>query len=103
MSKTILPYSMHQFMDGKPMYVSKRMPKKVAREMKDFKLRVALGLHNALQIQENAGKYYLSIKSGNGWVRDGLHVTIGNAHFIFYPHSEKEVEKVLKQFKTTVW
>ena len=67
-----------------------KMSKKVSQEMRKFKMRVGLEAYNALQLQANFNYTRHRVK-------------IGNADFVFYPTDRKEVDKILRGFKTTVW
>ncbi len=64
----------------------KRIPSKLVKELKDFKLKVTLGAHMAYEFTKD------------------FEVTIGNSYFKFYPScDQKEVKKILNKFKCTIW
>lgn len=71
-----------------------KIPRKIHKELKDFKFRVGLAAYNAIQLRENAegDREHLSHT-----------VRIGNSTFKFYPVNRRTVDRQLSCFTTTIW
>lgn len=71
-------------------------------ELKDFKFRVTIELHNAIQL------IYIKYAQDKTIVFEEETYTakIGNATFTFFPSiywRDKDIRKLLNKFTTTVW
>lgn len=64
--------------------------RKQYKELKDFKFRVQLAIHNALALTEKSSNELPHI------------ITIGKAIFTLYPRTRKAV-KCMERFTTTAW